>query len=191
MSNWTELCMKIKLGQHPSSNMGFGAPILLIWVNLITTEPCSPPWNHGLWEIIPFYCRKIHSPFMAELFILIQVSEVFSDLPRLMGWWSQIDDGMMSFGCWDGWQHCLAIDSVCPILSRTGTTFITFPWPTATRCCRLRYTWGSFRKASAWCSQIMRLDHPPWHFPYGMVGLGPPINQFLWKFGCRRGHSIL
>ena len=28
---------------------------------------------------------------------------------------------------------------------------------------------------------------PPLHFPYGMVGLGLPINQFLWNFWCRRG----
>ena len=28
---------------------------------------------------------------------------------------------------------------------------------------------------------------PRWHFPFRMVGLGPPINQFLWFFWCRRG----
>ena len=31
------------------------------------------------------------------------------------------------------------------------------------------------------------LMDPRWHFPFRMVGLGPPINQFLWFFWCRRG----
>ena len=47
----------------------------LIWVNLITTEPCSPePWIHGNWirEIIPFYGRKIQ---VSELLQFTQISK--------------------------------------------------------------------------------------------------------------------
>ena len=46
-----------------------------IWVNFITTEPCSPePWNHGL-------VHGKSSPFMAELFRLVK----YYNLHRLNG----------------------------------------------------------------------------------------------------------